>query len=67
MLMMNLIEINRNIVRGKRYKFDRILYKDKYEFKTVAAFARFIGMSETQTRRYLDEPEKHDIKLIIDK
>ena len=60
-------KLNRNIVRGKRYKFDRILYKDKYEFKTVAAFARFIGMSETQTRRYLDEPEKHDIKLIIDK
>lgn len=60
-------KLNRNTVRGKRYKFDRILYKDKYEFKTVAAFARFIGMSETQTRRYLDEPEKHDIKLIIDK
>ena len=60
-------KLNKNTVRGKRYKFDRILYKDKYEFKTVAAFARFIGMSETQTRRYLDEPEKHDIKLIIDK
>lgn len=60
-------KLNRNTVRGKRYKFDRILYKDKYEFKTVAAFARFIRMSETQTRRYLDEPEKHDIKLIIDK
>lgn len=60
-------KLNRNTVRGKRYKFDRILYKDKYEFKTVAAFARFIGMPETQTHRYLDEPEKHDIKLIIDK
>lgn len=60
-------KLDRTIVRGKKYNFDRILYKNKYEFKTVAAFARFIGMSEMQTRRYLDEPEKHDIKLIIDK
>lgn len=44
--------------------FDKILYKDKYEFKTVAAFSRFLGKSETQTRRYLDEPEKHETKLI---
>lgn len=41
-----------------------ILYKDKYEFKTVAAFARFIGMSETQTRRYLESPADHYIKII---
>ena len=41
-----------------------ILYKDCYKFKTVSAFARFINKSETQARRYLKEPEKHDIKLI---
>ena len=40
-----------------------ILYKGTYEFKTVAAFSRFLGKSETQVRRYLEEPEKHDIKL----
>lgn len=56
--------LNRSIVNGKRYEFDKILYKNKYEFKTVAAFARFLGKSETQTRRYLDEPEKHEIKFI---
>lgn len=57
-------QLNRNVVNQKRYKFSKIVYKDKYEFKTVAAFARFIGKSETQTRRYLDEPDKHGIKLI---
>lgn len=57
-------KLNRSVVDHKRYHFKTILYKNKYEFKTVAAFAKFIGKSETQARRYLDEPEKHDIKLI---
>lgn len=48
----------------RRYHFSRIVYKDKYEFKTVAALARFLGKSETQTRRYLDEPEKHELKFL---
>lgn len=56
--------LNRKKVDKKRYHFKTILYKDKYEFKTVAAFAKFIGKSETQTRRYLDHPQSHDIKLI---
>lgn len=57
-------KLNRKVSNKKRYHFDTILYKGKYEFKTVAAFSRFIGKSETQTRRYMDEPSKHDIKLI---
>lgn len=48
----------------KVYIFDYILYKNKYQFKTVAAFARFINKSETQTRRYLDRSDQHDIQLI---
>lgn len=56
--------LNRTKNRGKRYKFDYILYRGKYQFKTIAAFARFIGKSETQTRRYIDNAEKHDIKLM---
>lgn len=56
--------LNRNKVTQKRYFFKKIIYKNQYEFKTVAAFARFIGKSETQTRRYLDNPEKHDIILV---
>ena len=56
--------LNRNKVNFKRYGFDKILYRGKYEFKTVAAFAKFIGKSETQARRYLDFPDKHEIKLV---
>lgn len=56
--------LNRTKVNHKRYNFDRILYKNKYEFKTVAAFARFLNKSESQIRRYMDEPEKHDIEFI---
>ncbi len=48
----------------KKYFFKKILYKNKYEFKTISAFTRFIGKSPTQIRRYLDNPEKHEIKLI---
>lgn len=56
--------LHRNAVTKKRYHFDYILYQNKYQFKTITAFARFLGKSETQIRRYLDEPQKHDIKLI---
>lgn len=41
-----------------------ILYKNKYTFKTVSAFAKFLGLSETQTRRRLDKPSKFEIKKI---
>lgn len=42
----------------------RINYQNRYIFKTVAAFARFIGKSEITARRWLEEPAKHDIKLL---
>lgn len=57
-------KLNRSKVNKKKYQFSKIVYQHKYEFKTVAALARFIGKSETQTRRYLDEPDKHEIELI---
>lgn len=38
-----------------------ILYKGKYQFKTITAFSKFINKSWTQTSRYLKEPKKHDI------
>lgn len=44
----------RSIVRnGSTSPFKKIILDGKYEFKTVVAFARFIGKSETQARRYL--------------
>lgn len=56
--------LNRVINRGKRYKFDYILYNGKFQFKTVAAFARFLNKSETQVRRYLDNPIKYNIEFV---
>lgn len=57
-------KLNRTKVNFRKYQFDHILYKNKYQFKTIKAFAKFIGKSETQTRRYLDNPAKYDIKLV---
>ena len=57
-------QLSRSRQQKRRYKFNKIIYKNKYEFKTVAAFARFLNKSETQTRRYLENPELHDIKLL---
>lgn len=57
-------KLKRTKNKEKKYIFSKIVYCDKYEFKTVAAFSRFLGKSETQVRRYLDEPKKHNIKLI---
>lgn len=56
--------LNRKKSKGKSYKFSQIIYDGKYEFKTITAFAKFIGKSETQVRRYLNEPDKYNIKLI---
>jgi len=56
--------LNRKKNSGKRYDFQKIIFREKYEFKTVAAFARFIGKSETQARRYLNSPAKHNIELV---
>ena len=58
--------LGRTVNSGKRYKFSEIVYEKKYHFKTVAAFARFLGISETQTRRYMDSPRLHKIQFIND-
>lgn len=39
-------------------------YKQKYEFKTIEALARFMGKSATQVTRYLETPEKYQIEII---
>ena len=41
-----------------------IVYKGTYRFKTISAFSRFLNLSETQTRRWLDEPERHEIQKV---
>lgn len=55
--------LNRKTNIGKK-TFDKIIYNNKYEFKTVASLARFLNKSETQVRRYLENPEKYNLKII---
>lgn len=57
--------LHRNTVRAGRYIFTKIVYREKYEFSTVASFARFIHKSETQTRRYLQNPKEHNITFLL--
>lgn len=42
----------------------KYIYKDQYEFKTVKDLSIHLKKSETQTRRYLKNPEKYGIKII---
>ena len=37
----------------------KIVLNNKYEFKTVRALARFLGVSESQAHRYMDSPTKY--------
>lgn len=47
-------------------RFKKIVLDGKYEFKTIEALARFLGVSPTQTQRYLSKetPCPHDFKLV---
>ena len=55
--------LKRKVNIGKPIKYV-IVYKGTYRFKTISAFSRFLNLSETQTRRWLDEPEKHEIQKV---
>ena len=57
-------QLGRKKVKKNKSDFKKVIYKGKYEFKTIASLAKFIGKSETQTRRYLEEPSKHDLLII---
>ena len=52
--------LNRPVNIGKPLPYV-IVYKNKYKFQSIAAFARFLGISWTQASRYVSEPEKHNI------
>lgn len=42
-----------------------IEYQGKYKFKTITAFAKFINLSESQAKRWIEEmPDKHNIRKI---
>lgn len=57
-------ELGKKVNKAKPINYI-IKYKNKYEFKTIAAFARFINLSWTEAKRWVDNsPNKHEIILI---
>lgn len=48
------------IAHQKYGKFKKIILNNKYEFKTIRAMAKFIGKSETQVRRYIDNETENE-------
>lgn len=57
-------QLHRKKVRKNKSDFTEIVYQEKYRFRTVASFAKFLQKSETQTRRYLENPEKYGIRIM---
>lgn len=50
-----------------RRKFKKLVLNDKYEFKTIEALSKFLGLSWTQTSRYIDgevSNKKYKIDII---
>ncbi len=47
-------------------KFKKIIIDDKYEFKTIVAFAKFYSVSESQAHRYIsgETPFNHKIQFV---
>lgn len=56
----------KSIAYTKFGKFKKIVLDDKYQFKTIRALARFLGVSETQATRYItkETPSKYQFKFV---
>lgn len=54
---------NKGYQRNGRFK--KIIVDNKYEFKSIAACAKFLGVSETQIQRYLSGETKTTRKIIL--
>lgn len=46
--------LNRAVNKNQK-RYEKIIYKEKYEFKTVRSLAKFLGVSESQAHRLLKE------------
>lgn len=54
-----------NTALNKNIKFKGIiLYKDKYEFKSLRAFAKFTNKTLPEAQEYVRNPKNKDIKII---
>lgn len=59
----------RNNYKCNQYttSIEKYVYKGKYEFNTIVALSKFLGKSETQTRRYIKDAKKNNIEIIYKK
>ncbi len=48
----------KNIAYSKNGRFKKIILDDKYEFSTITSLAKFLGVSHTQTQRYISGETK---------
>lgn len=55
-----------NVAYSKNGRFKKIILDGKYEFSTITALAKFLGVSHTQMQRYISGEAKfsHDIEFI---
>lgn len=70
-LIDNYVEYLKSLKSRPKYKnkndIKEILYQDKFRFKTISAFARFLKIPNGKVREMLAEPEKNNLKVIYKK
>lgn len=66
---LNVLNNPRNNYKCNQYttSIEKYVYKSKYEFNTIVALSKFLGKSETQTRRYIKDAKKNNIEIIYKK
>lgn len=53
----------RNVGYSRNGRFKEIVLNDKYRFKTIVALGKFLGVSESQTHRYISGETPFDGKI----
>lgn len=53
----------RNVGYSRNGRFKEIILNDKYHFKTIVALGKFLGVSATQTQRYISGETPFDGKI----
>lgn len=58
-------DLNRekSVPYSKYGRFKKIILDDKYEFSSISALSRFLNVSETQARRYIDKETKNNYQF----
>lgn len=53
----------KNVAYSRNGRFKEIILNGKYHFKTIVALGKFLGVSETQTHRYISGEAQFDGKI----